>query len=126
MLTDEDLLMDIEIKEIEEKFKRNELPDFRPGDTVAVHFIFKEEAKEKVKKESKERGRERIQIFEGVVIRRKEGGIRETFTVRKVSFGIGVERVFPLHSPLIKKIDVIKKDRARRANLSYLRTKTKR
>ncbi len=118
--------MDIEIKEIEEKFKRNELPDFRPGDTIAVHFIFKEEGREKAKKESKERGRERIQIFEGVVIRRKEGGIRETFTVRKVSFGIGVERVFPLHSPLIKKIDVIKKDRARRANLSYLRTKTKR
>jgi len=109
--------MDIEIKKIEEKFKRNELPDFRPGDTVAVHFIFKEEGKKG--------GRERIQIFEGVVLRRKEGGIRETFTVRKISFGIGVERVFPLHSPLIKKIDVIKKGGAKRANLSYLRTKAK-
>lgn len=110
--------MNIEIKEIEEKFKRNELPDFRPGDTVAVHFIFKEE-------NEKEGSRERIQIFEGVVLKKRGGGIRETFTVRKVSFGIGVERILPLHSPLIKKIDVIKKGRARRANLSYLRTKLK-
>ncbi len=118
--------MDIWIKEVEEKFKRNELSDFRPGDTVAVHFIFREEGKEGVKKEGKEIGRERIQVFEGVVLKRKEGGIRETFTVRKISFGIGVERVFPLHSPLIKKISVIKKGRAKRANLSYLRTKVKR
>ncbi|MCD6319035.1 50S ribosomal protein L19 [Candidatus Aerophobetes bacterium] len=106
--------MDSEIKEIEERFKRNELPDFRPGDTVAVHFAFKEG------------DRERIQIFEGVVLEKKGGGIRKTFTVRKISFGIGVERTFPLHSPLIKKIDVIKKGRARRANLTYLRIKTRR
>ncbi len=122
--------MDIEIKEVEEKFKRDEIPIFRPGDTVAVHFIFKEEGKEEikkgVKKEDKEIKKERIQIFEGVVIKRREGGIRETFTVRKISFGIGVERVFPLHSPLIKEVNVIKKGRARRANLSYLRKKVKR
>lgn len=103
-----------EIKKIEEKFLKKEIPDFSPGDTVAVHLIVKEG------------DRERIQIFQGVVIRRKGGGTRETFTVRKVSFGIGVERTFPLHSPLIKKIEVIKKGRARRANLSYLRTKDSR
>jgi len=105
--------MDSEIRGIEERFKRNELPDFRPGDTIAVHFAFKEG------------DRERIQIFEGVVLEKRGGGIRETFTVRKVSFSIGVERTFPLHSPLIKRIDIIKRGRVRRANLSYLRTKTK-
>mgnify|MGYP000383166744 CR=1 FL=1 len=101
-----------EIKSIEQKFLRKDIPDFDPGDVVAVHFIIKEGE------------RERIQVFEGVVIRRRGGGIRETFTVRKVSFGIGVERTFPLHSPLIKKIEVLKKGKARRAYLSYLRNRT--
>jgi len=98
-----------EIKNIEEKFLKKDIPDFFPGDTVAVHFIIREKE------------RERIQIFQGVVIKRKGGGLRETFTVRKVSFGIGVERVFPLHSPLIKKIEVLRKKRARRANLTYMK-----
>jgi len=100
-----------EIKKVEEKFLKKDIPEFSPGDTVAVHFIIREGE------------RERVQVFQGVVIRRKGGGVRETFTVRKVSFGIGVERTFPLHSPLIKKIEVVKKGKARRANLSYLRKK---
>jgi len=98
-----------EIKKVEEKFLKKDITDFSPGDTVAVHLIVKEG------------DRERIQVFQGVVIKRKGGGIRETFTVRKVSFGIGVERTFPLHSPLIKKIEVIKRGKVRRANLSYIR-----
>jgi len=101
-----------EIKKVEEKFLKKDIPDFSPGDTVAVHFIIKEGE------------RERIQVFQGVVLRRKGGGIRETFTVRKVSFGVGVEKTFPLHSPLIKKIEVVKKGKARRAYLSYLRNRT--
>jgi len=100
-----------EIKKVEEKFVRKDIPDFSPGDTVAVHLIIREGE------------RERIQVFEGVVIRRRGGGTRETFTVRKVSFGIGVERTFPLHSPLIKTIKVLKKGKARRAYLSYIRNK---
>jgi len=103
-----------EIKKVEEKFLRKDIPDFSPGDTVAVHFIIREGE------------RERVQIFQGIVMRRKGGGVRETFTVRKVSFGIGVERTFPLHSPLIKKIEVLKKGKARRANLTYLREKANR
>ena len=103
-----------EIKKVEEKILRKDIPDFSPGDTVAVHFIIREGE------------RERVQIFQGIVMRRKGGGVRETFTVRKVSFGIGVERTFPLHSPLIKKIEVLKKGKARRANLTYLREKANR
>ncbi|MCD6574455.1 50S ribosomal protein L19 [Candidatus Aerophobetes bacterium] len=103
-----------EIKKVEEKFLRKDIPDFSPGDTVAVHFIIREGE------------RERVQIFQGIVMRRKGGGVRETFTVRKISFGIGVERTFPLHSPLIKKIEVLKKGKARRANLTYLREKANR
>ena len=106
--------MSSEIKKVEEKFLRKDIPDFSPGDTVAVHFIIREGE------------RERVQIFQGIVMRRKGGGVRETFTVRKVSFGIGVERTFPLHSPLIKKIEVLKKGKARRANLTYLREKANR
>ncbi|MBC7190430.1 50S ribosomal protein L19 [Candidatus Aerophobetes bacterium] len=101
-----------EIKKVEEKFLKKDIPDFSPGDTVAVHFIIKEGE------------RERVQVFQGVVLRRKGGGVRETFTVRKVSFGVGVEKTFPLHSPLIKKIEVLKKGKARRAYLSYLRNRT--
>jgi large subunit ribosomal protein L19 len=97
------------INEIEASVIRNDLPDFRSGDTVAVHYKIKEGE------------RERIQIFEGVVIAKKGGGASETFIVRKVSYGVGVERIFPLHSPLIDKIDVKRKGKVRRAKLYYLR-----
>ncbi|GIW46783.1 MAG: 50S ribosomal protein L19 [Deltaproteobacteria bacterium] len=97
------------IHEIEKAHMRTDIPDFRPGDTVAVHYKIKEG------------DRERIQVFEGVVIARKGEGLRETFTVRKVSYGIGVERIFPLHSPLIEKIEVKRQGRVRRAKLYYLR-----
>ena len=102
-----------EIKQLEKEFLRKDIPDFSPGDTVAVHFIVREGE------------RERIQVFQGLIMRRKGGGTRETFTVRKISLGIGIERTFPLHLPLIKKIEVVKKERARRAHLTYLRGKGK-
>ena len=92
---------------------RSDLPDFRSGDTVAVHYKIKEG------------DRERIQVFEGVVIAKKRGGVRETFIVRKVSYGVGVERIFPLHSPLIDKIEVKKKGKVRKAKLYYLRGRSK-
>jgi len=88
---------------------RSDLPDFRPGDTVRVHAKVVEGS------------RERIQVFEGVVIARKGGGISETYTVRKMSSGIGVERVFPLHTPRVEKIEVTRHGRVRRAKLYYLR-----
>ena len=88
---------------------RTDLPEFRVGDTVRVHVKIKEGDKE------------RIQVFEGVVIARKNGDLRSTFTVRKTSFGQGVERIFPLHSPVIDKIEVAKKGKVRRAKLYYLR-----
>ena len=88
---------------------RDDLPDFKPGDTVKVHVRVAEA------------GRERIQMFQGVVLSRKNGGLRETFTVRKVSFGVGVERTFPVHTPSIAKIEVVTKGRVRRAKLYYLR-----
>ncbi len=97
------------IDEIEKATMRTDLPEFRPGDTIAVHYRIKEGE------------RERIQVFEGVVIAKKGGGLRETFTVRKVSYGVGVERIFSLHSPLVRKIDVRRKGRVRRAKLYYLR-----
>ncbi len=88
---------------------RTDLPDFRPGDTVAVHYkVF-------------EGDKERIQVFQGVVMQRRGSGINETFTVRKVSNGIGVERIFPLHSPNIEKIDRLRMGKVRRAKLYYLR-----
>jgi len=88
---------------------RDDLPDFAPGDTVRVHVRVAEA------------GRERIQVFQGVVIRRQGGGIRETFTVRKVSSSVGVERTFPVHSPTIGKLGVVSRGRVRRAKLYYLR-----
>lgn len=88
---------------------RDDIPDFRPGDTVDVHVKVIEGSKS------------RIQVFKGVVIRRQNGGIRETFTVRKISFGIGVERTFPVHSPNIDKIEVVTRGAVRRAKLYYLR-----
>lgn len=100
--------MDI-IRTLEREQMRSDVPDFRPGDTVRVHV------------KVVEGGRERIQVFEGVVIARSGSGVRETFTVRKVSQGIGVERTFPVHSPRIDKIDVVRQGRVRRAKLYYLR-----
>ncbi|MBR7552862.1 50S ribosomal protein L19 [Allobacillus sp. GCM10007491] len=88
---------------------RTDLPEFRAGDTVKVHVKVVEGS------------RERIQVFEGVVIRRRGGGISETFTVRKISYGVGVERTFPVHSPRVAKIDVARKGKVRRAKLYYLR-----
>jgi large subunit ribosomal protein L19 len=105
------LPMDI-IREIEqEQFKEN-LPKFSPGDTVKVHVKVIEGA------------RERIQVFEGVVISRKGSGIKENFTVRRVAYGVGVERTFPLHSPRVEKIEVVRYGRVRRAKLYYLRNLT--
>lgn len=97
------------IEEITKEQLRTDLPDFRPGDTVRVHVKVVEGT------------RERIQIFEGVVIKRRGGGISETFTVRKVSYGVGVERTFPLHTPKIAKLEVIRHGKVRRAKLYYLR-----
>jgi large subunit ribosomal protein L19 len=88
---------------------RMDLPDFTAGDTVKVHFKIVEGEKE------------RIQVFEGVVIRKRKGGVGATFTVRKVSYGIGVERIFPSHSPRIEKIEIVNRGRVRRARLYYLR-----
>ena len=88
---------------------RTDIPEFRPGDTVKVHVRVVEG------------NRSRIQVFQGVVIRRQGGGIRETFTVRKVSFGVGVERTFPVHTPVVEKIEVVTRGDVRRAKLYYLR-----
>jgi len=94
---------------VEKPRLRDDLPEFRPGDTVKVHVRVVEG------------NRERIQMFQGVVIRRQGGGLRETFTVRKISFGVGVERTFPVHSPSIGTLEVLQKGRVRRAKLYYLR-----
>lgn len=100
------------IRAIEQEQLKKDLPDFAAGDTVKVHIRIKEGK------------RERIQVFEGVVLKRQNGGLRETFTVRKISFGVGVEKIFPVHSPSIEKIDVIRKGKVRRAKLHYLRNRT--
>jgi len=97
------------IRSIEQEQMRTDLPDFKPGDTVRVHV------------KVIEGDRERVQVFEGIVMRRSGGGLSETFTVRKISAGVGVERLFPLHSPLIEKIEVVRRGRVRRAKLYYLR-----
>jgi large subunit ribosomal protein L19 len=94
---------------VDQAYLRTDLPEFRPGDTVKVHVRVVEA------------GRERIQVFQGVVIRRQGGGLQETFTVRKISFGVGVERTFPVHSPSISKLEVVTRGRVRRAKLYYLR-----
>jgi large subunit ribosomal protein L19 len=101
--------MDTAIADIEQAQARTDIPGFRPGDTLKVHVRVKEG------------NRSRIQVFQGVVIRRQGGGIRETFTVRKISYGVGVERTFPVHSPSIDHIEVVSYGRVRRAKLYYLR-----
>ena len=88
---------------------KSEMPEINIGDTVRVHVKIKEGQ------------RERIQVFEGTVIARKHGGIEETFTVRRVSYGVGVERVFPVHSPKVEKVEIVRRGRVRRSKLYYLR-----
>lgn len=100
--------MDI-LRAIEAEQLKNDLPSFNIGDTVKVHVKVKEGT------------RERIQMFEGVVLKRQNGGLRETFTVRRVAYGVGVEKTFPVHSPMIDKIEVVRRGRVRRAKLYYLR-----
>ena len=97
------------IKNIESAQLKAEVPQFRVGDTVRVHALIKEGT------------RERVQIFEGTVLKRQNGGARETFTVRKFSNGVGVEKTWPVHSPIIDKIEVVRRGKARRAKLFYLR-----
>lgn len=93
---------------IEAAYLRDDVPVFGPGDTVRVHVRVVEG------------GRERVQVYEGVVIGRSGGGLRETFTVRKISFGVGVERIFPVHAPIIQRIEVIRRGNVRRAKLYFL------
>src|ERR671938_1314594 len=95
---------------VEKAQMRDGIPDFQPGDTVRVHVRIKESE-----------NKERLQAFEGIVIARKHGGARETITVRKTSFGVGVERIFPLHATVIDHIDLVRRGRVRRAKLYYLR-----
>jgi len=97
------------IQELTKEQLRQDLPSFRPGDTLRVHVKVVEGT------------RERIQVFEGVVIKRQGGGISETFTVRKISYGVGVERTFPVHTPIIDRIEVKRRGKVRRAKLYYLR-----
>ena len=93
-------------------YKKDDIPEFKVGDTLRVHVKIIEGQ------------RERIQVFEGYVLKRQHGGVNETFTVRKLSNGIGVEKTFPLHSPRIEKIEVVRKGRVRRAKLNYMRQRT--
>lgn len=110
------------VEMVEKKFLKK-LPAFHPGDTIQVHVRVKEkEAAAKAKEKEKEK--ERIQVFEGVVIGMRGRGIQSSFVVRKISFGIGVERIFPFHSPSIDKVKVLKRGRVRRAKLYYLRERT--
>jgi large subunit ribosomal protein L19 len=101
--------MHTQIQELEKASMRTDIPDFRPGDTLEVHVRVVEG------------NRSRIQVFKGFVLRRQGGGIRETFTVRKVSYSVGVERTFPVHSPVIEKINVVTRGDVRRAKLYYMR-----
>jgi large subunit ribosomal protein L19 len=97
------------IRQLEREMMRLDLPDFGPGDTVKVHVKIREGEKE------------RIQVFQGVVISKRKGSTNATFTVRKVSYGVGVERIFPLHSPIIDNVEVITRGRVRRSKIYYLR-----
>ena len=102
-------LMTNVLNELDNASKRDDIPSFRPGDTVNVHVKVVEGS------------RSRVQVFKGVVIRRQGGGLQETFTVRKVSFGVGVERTFPMHTPIVEKVEVVTRGDVRRAKLYYLR-----
>jgi large subunit ribosomal protein L19 len=97
------------IRAIENSYLRANIPDFRPGDSIRVHTLIKEGDKE------------RVQIFEGVCIDRRSGSVSASFTVRKISYGVGVERIFPLHTSRVEKIEIVQRGRVRRARLNYLR-----
>ena len=97
------------VKALTSQYMKEELPQFNVGDTVRVHVKIKEGA------------RERIQVFEGTVIAKKHGGIEESFTVRRISYGVGCEKVFPIHSPNIVKVETVRRGKVRRAKLYYLR-----
>ena len=103
--------MDV-LTQITEEYKKNDIPAFNVGDTVKVYLKIKEGS------------RERIQVFEGFVLKKQNGGISETFTVRRIASGVGVEKTFPLHSPKIEKIEVVRKGAIRRAKLNYMRQRT--
>lgn len=103
--------MDV-MQSIAQEYLKKDVPEFRVGDTVKVHIKIKEGS------------RERIQIFEGFVLKRQNGGIGETFTVRRIASGVGVEKTFPIHSPLVEKIEVVRRGRVRRAKLFYMRQRT--
>lgn len=109
------------IIEIEKEYLKKDLPEFGPGDLVRVYMKIKELTEDKKTKKLVEKVR--IQPFEGIVIKRKGSGLSETFTLRKITQGIGIEKTFPLHSPLIEKIEVKRKGKVRRAKLYYLREK---
>lgn len=97
------------IDQITNQYIKSDIPEFRPGDNVKVHVKIKEG------------NRERVQVFEGLVIKRRGGGISETFTVRKISYGVGVERTFPIHTPNVERIEVVRRGKVRRAKLNYIR-----
>ncbi len=97
---------------ITDEYLKKDVPQFEPGDTVKVDVKIKEGA------------RERIQVFEGFILKKQNGGVHETFTVRRIASGVGVEKTFPLHSPLVDKIEVVKKGKVRRAKLNYMRERT--
>ena len=103
--------MDV-LNSITQEYMKSDIPAFNVGDTVKVHVKIKEG------------NRERIQIFEGFVLKRQGGGIGETFTVRRIASGVGVEKTFPIHSPLVEKIEVVRRGRVRRARLHYMRQRT--
>ena len=100
------------INSITEEYKKSDIPEFSVGDTVRVHVKIKEG------------NRERIQVFEGFVLKKQNGGISESFTVRRIASGVGVEKTWPLHSPLIDKIELVRKGDVRRAKLNYMRVRT--
>ena len=101
--------MDI-IKSVEHEQLKNKIPELKVGNTVKVHVRIKEGNKE------------RIQVFEGIIIKKQGGGVNATFTVRKISYGVGVEKTFPIHTPTVNKIEVVRRGKVRRAKLNYIRT----
>ena len=100
------------IELVEKDYLKSDVPHFKAGDTIAVHYKVKEGNKE------------RIQVFEGFVLKKQNGGVSETFTVRRIASGVGVEKTFPLHSPKIDKIEIVKRGKVRRAKLNYMRERT--